>query len=326
VPYLVGRLYLRRAEDLRDVVTAIFIGGLAYVPLCLFEIKMSPQLHILVYGFHQHSFEQTVRFGGWRPVVFLQHGLSVATWMISATVAGLGLWRGGRAVPVIGLAPWITVPALAVTSVLCKSVGAIVLMTVGVFDLAISRRLRSTIPLALLTLVVPAYLVSRIAFHWQPSAIIGHVEEIDSERADSFKVRVVSDQALVERAMERPWFGWGGWGRFRVGVAITDSLWAIVLGSRGLVGLLALFGMMVVAQLLAIAVNIRRLRLAHESFREQPEVVVSILLLALYALDCMLNAMPGQIFTAIAAGLLGYGAERDALRSQHAGVLEDRVA
>ena len=61
----------------RTLLISIFIGGLLYVPLCLFEIRMSPQLHKLVYGFHQHIFAQTFRFEGWRPTVFLQHGLAV---------------------------------------------------------------------------------------------------------------------------------------------------------------------------------------------------------------------------------------------------------
>ena len=57
------------------------LGGLIYVPLCLFEVRMSPQLHNMVYGFAQHSFGQTVRGGGWRPMVFMQHGLAVGLFM-----------------------------------------------------------------------------------------------------------------------------------------------------------------------------------------------------------------------------------------------------
>ena len=36
----------------------LLIGGLIYIPFCLFEIKMSPQLHKWVYGYHQHAFDQ----------------------------------------------------------------------------------------------------------------------------------------------------------------------------------------------------------------------------------------------------------------------------
>jgi hypothetical protein len=53
-PYLVGRIYLTTLPALRELAIGIFIGGLIYIPLCLFEMKMSPQLHNMVYGSHAH--------------------------------------------------------------------------------------------------------------------------------------------------------------------------------------------------------------------------------------------------------------------------------
>jgi hypothetical protein len=42
---------------------------------------MNPQSQTVNYGFHQHSFGQTMRFGGWHPCGFMKHGLQVALWM-----------------------------------------------------------------------------------------------------------------------------------------------------------------------------------------------------------------------------------------------------
>jgi hypothetical protein len=89
-PYVVGRVYFRDLESFRDLALGIVIGGLIYVPLCLIEIRVSPQLHIWIYGYHQHQFEQSIRFGGFRPTVFMQHGLAVAMWMVNATVLPSG--------------------------------------------------------------------------------------------------------------------------------------------------------------------------------------------------------------------------------------------
>src|SRR5215470_3571971 len=58
IPWLLGRIYLRDLDGMRQLARAILVGGTIYVPLCLFEIRLSPQLHRLVYGFHQHSFAQ----------------------------------------------------------------------------------------------------------------------------------------------------------------------------------------------------------------------------------------------------------------------------
>src|SRR5262249_17761958 len=88
VPYLLGRIYLTDLLGMFELAVAVFLGGLIYVPLCVIEIRFSPQLHTWVYGFHQHSFEQTLRFGGFRPVVFMEHGLMVGMWMSMATMAG----------------------------------------------------------------------------------------------------------------------------------------------------------------------------------------------------------------------------------------------
>ena len=63
-PYVLGRVYFRQLDDFKALAVAIVLGGLVYVPLCLYEIRMSPQLHNTIYGFHQHSFLQTMRPGG----------------------------------------------------------------------------------------------------------------------------------------------------------------------------------------------------------------------------------------------------------------------
>src|SRR5262249_15171173 len=49
VPYVMGRIYVRDADDARAFALAIFIGGLCYVPPCLFEIRMSPQIGRHIY-------------------------------------------------------------------------------------------------------------------------------------------------------------------------------------------------------------------------------------------------------------------------------------
>src|SRR5690348_10014686 len=72
VPYWFGRLYLSNRAGLRALAAAVVLGGLAYVPLCLIELRISPQLHRMVYGYHQHDFNQTIRFGGYRPMVFME--------------------------------------------------------------------------------------------------------------------------------------------------------------------------------------------------------------------------------------------------------------
>ena len=64
------------------------------MPFCLFEIRMSPQLHKCVYG-STSAPRQTFRWGGFRPMVFMQRGLAVGIWMIAGVAVGMWLWVTG---------------------------------------------------------------------------------------------------------------------------------------------------------------------------------------------------------------------------------------
>ena len=86
LPYLIGRAMFRDRAAIDQLARALFLGGLVYVPFCLYEIRMSPQLHATIYGFAQHSFDQHIRMDGYRPLVFMEHGLMVGLWMAVATL------------------------------------------------------------------------------------------------------------------------------------------------------------------------------------------------------------------------------------------------
>ena len=88
------------------------------------------------------------------------------------------------------------------------------------------------------------------------------------------KFRFMNEDLLAAKAMQRPVFGWGGWGRSRVfseetgeDLTVTDGLWIIILGSSGFFGLITLMSM-----LLLPAILLRRLRVshAHRCSAEQP--------------------------------------------------------
>src|SRR5688572_29661985 len=64
LPYFIGRVYFSDPQGVRELAVAMVIGGMVYIPLCWFEMRISPQLHRFVYGYHQHNFYQQVRYGG----------------------------------------------------------------------------------------------------------------------------------------------------------------------------------------------------------------------------------------------------------------------
>lgn len=310
-PYFLGRLYLGSLKGLKQLAVGIMIGGLLYVPLCLLEIRLSPQLHRWFYGYHAHSFEQTVRLGGFRPTVFMEHGLMVGVWMMTATLMAIWLWRAGTLthlwqIPMIWL-----VLALGVTFVLLKSTGAYVLLVISLALLWVVTWSRTSFAIGLITLLMVAYLTVSTTSLLTPAyaqQIVAMTSQVTgSERAESLAYRWENERLLSAKARQRPIFGWGGWGRARVydeqgrDISVTDSLWIIAFGNHGLVGLVSL----ITALVLPILSVARRIPVANWTHPAAAPVAALAVALITYSLDCLVNAMVNPVFALVAGGLSG---------------------
>lgn len=327
IPYFLGRLYFSDVVGLRDLALGVFFGGLVYIPFCLFEIRMSPQLHNLVYGYHQQELLHSYRFGGWRPAVFMWHGLMVGMWMSMASLVGTWLWISGTVRSIRGIAlPWFLVP-LGVTTLLCKSAGALVLLAAGLFVLLIVRRFHVRWPIILLGLVAPLYILTRVSGLWSGEGIVEAAKSVSPERAGSFATRLMQEDMLSAKAMKRPVFGWGGWGRSRVtdefgtDISITDGQWIIEFGTHGFVGLA---GMLTVL-LVPLVVLARRLPAGDWTRPLAAPLAALATVLGLYVIDLIPNAMITPIYTLAAGGMTGLMAFRTGVQESTDGKVNDTV-
>jgi hypothetical protein len=303
-PYLIARVTFTNVQDLKELALGIVIGGLIYAPLCLYEIRMSPQLHHIFYGFYQHAFVQTKRMGGWRPMVFMEHGLMVSTFMTMAAVIALWLWYSGAVRWLFGVRMGWIVLGLLVVAVLCKSAAAMGLLFLGVVSLFAVYYLRTSWVLIGLVLLPPTYLIGRTTGVLSQPLLVNTAEMIAGQpRAQSLRFRLEEEAPLYERAMQRPMFGWGGWNRSRKTgdeggqMQVTDSLWIVALGQNGVVGLVAVVSSLLLVPLLAFWY------LPHAQVTRPPGAIVGVLALTcvLFMTDCLLNAMINPIY------LLGLG-------------------
>jgi hypothetical protein len=296
LPYFIGRIYFTDVEAVRELAIGVVIGGLVYIPFCLFEVRMSPQLHNLVYGSNTRGFQ--VRFGGWRPSVFMEHGLELALWMSVASLTGLWLWwtRSVRKIAGVSLAA-LLVPLL-LTTVLCRSTGALILLLGGAGVLVFSTLSKTRIALMCLVLVVPAYIAVRATGIWSGDEVVRLAAMLDEGRAQSFQTRLTNENMLVEKALERPIFGWGGWGRSRVfdtwgnDISLTDGLWVLALGINGFVGLICLTCVLSLPLWLFVRSDLAR----NLSSPRVAPVLVTAICITLYAIDCLSNAMINPIY------------------------------
>jgi hypothetical protein len=253
VPYLIGRLVYLGRNDLIPLAVSCVGCALVYVPLCLWEVRMSPQLHTIFYGFHQHSFGQTMRFGGWRPTVFMEHGLQVALWMGFCLLISYLFWR--RALP-SSRSKYSSVILLSLmgTFLLLKSLGAIALVAIAIllFELVQFTRLRWLY--LLLPVCVISYLLVRGLGIGSPNTLVSFVrDKISVDRAESLQFRLDNEDLLADKARQQIWLGWGSWGRNRVfdehgkDLTVTDGLWIIIFGTQGVLGLSAFYAMQLMA-------------------------------------------------------------------------------
>jgi len=307
-PYFIGRVYFSDLDGVRALAIGFFIGGLVYIPFCFFENIMSPQLHRIFYGFHQHDFSQTFRYGGWRPMVFMEHGLMVAMWMAAASLVGLWLWQNRVIEKIMGIPVKLLVPLLLIQTVLCRSTGAVGLLIIGSGVLFLTRRLKKPLFVICLIAIPLLYVSTRATGYWSGQNIVNFIaENFSVERADSLSTRLENENVLAEKARQRAVFGWGGWGRARVydeegkDITITDGLWIIVFGNYGLVGLLGL----TCAILMPILVLMRYYPVRYWDHPRVAPAACLAVMLVLYMIDNLLNAMVNPMFMLVAGGITG---------------------
>ena len=188
---------------------------------------------------------QRMRLGGYRPTVFFWTGLELGMWMMAASLAAWWLWRCG-ALKKIGSIPFgpVLLPILLVTTVLCRSTGALALLAAGMLLLWLSARFKTRLLLVGLLLAAPAYVAVRSTNLWSGQQAVDIANAlVGPDRAQSLEFRFQCENLLAAKAMQQPVFGWGGWGRSAVYLdedadyrkrVVTDGLWIIYPGDQGI--------------------------------------------------------------------------------------------
>lgn len=316
LPCFFGRVYFTDLKSFAELAIGIVIGGLIYVPLCLLEIRLSPQLHNWVYGYYQHSFAQTIRYGGFRPTVFMEHGLAVAMWMIIAALLAIWLRSTGALRILAGIRFDYLVGLLLITCILCKSTGALSLMLLGILALFMARGLQHSLPLMLMIAIAPAWMTGRTFDWFNGSAIFHFYEGISPERAQSFQVRLEQEDNLLKIAKQRPFCGINRWD-----MTPADQLWLLLFQRFGAVGLAAFTAVFLVPAIVLL-VKIPFSQLCRPEWSSLSGLVMVVVL---YTLDNLANGMTNPIF-AMTAGALGSACVADLSYERNSSRAEDTAS
>lgn len=249
IPFFIGRQFLRASSDIQAILRSLLIAGLLYSLPILFEVRMSPVLQTLVYGFFPNSsYVEEIRWGGYRPVVFLGHGLVVSLFVMTTAVAAAAHWRSRNRAAHLSAAG--VTGYLSVILVLCKTLGSLIYGAMLIPMVCFTNtKIQARIAVLLATIAL-CYPLLRMTDLVPTKAIGGWIAGISPDRADSLEFRFDQEKQLLDRTTSRLFFGWGRFGRSLVynqdgrDISTTDGEWIVTLGTFGLVGFIAQFGLL----------------------------------------------------------------------------------
>jgi len=304
-PFFIGRQFFKTYEHQLLMFKLLVVAGLLYSIPMLFEVRMSPQLHSWFYGYFPHEFAQQRRAGGFRPVVFMGHGLWVAFFTAVVLAASVALWNSR--VRIFSFKPKLTSFYLLAVLVLCKSIAS---LAYGVFafvllkNTTIKTQHKLAVALVCLAMLYPFMSILKVFPH---QTILSVATSISPDRAQSLQFRFDNEEILLNKARERIFFGWGSWGRNRVfddetgkDLSVTDGGWIITFGQFGVFGFIAEFGL--------LAVTVFRAQKAAKYLKLNPEknlLAAHALLVSIIMIDQLPNASLAPWLWLIAGVLLG---------------------
>lgn len=304
LPYLFGRLYFRDTAGVKALTVAIAVGGILLTGPTLWEIRMSPQLHGYLFGSMAVKFFMFARFGGFRPIVFFPSPLMLTFVIAASTLCAVWL---ARMVPSsrfysVRYAHWALL--LALTTLLGKTFGAISIMIIGgglLWLTSLTGRRWVLIAAAVFMFGYPALRITQVL---KAETIMSIIEPIfPEEKVQTLDYRVTQEDLYAAHTMERPWLGWGGWGRNRTRqTRAIDGLWIVVFSKHGLIGVSAL--------LLCFAIPVFRVwrRMPRRGWSDPdtgPAAVLSTVLFV-YWIDCLLNGFVNPVLLLVMGGLAAW--------------------
>jgi len=298
LPFILGMQIIKTYEDQLLLFKLLVIAGLIYSIPILFEVRMSPQLHTWTYGYFPHSFLQQIRFDGFRPVVFMGHGLVVSMFLAITIAAAAILLK--QKVNTRGFSKSIIIIYFLILLLLCKTVGAFLLGFLLL--LAILFGSLKVIKWASLIIVATVVLYPLLSiFNVFPHDFLLQLATgFDVARGESLGARFYHEGNLLAHAKDKLFFGWGGWGRSRLEGAVTDGYWIIVFGQYGILGFIAFFGLPALSVLIAVR-NYDKL-----NFKSGKELLLAhALIVAVMMVDQLPNSSMSSWLLFLMGALLG---------------------
>jgi hypothetical protein len=322
VPFFLGRYFFSDVKDNEGIFKILVILAIVYSIPMLYEIRFSPQLNRIIYGYYATDFIQSIRGDGFRASVLVGHGLPLAFWISTSMLAAMALHKNKVR---LGKFPAsLAVYFLAVVLVLSKTWSALIYAIIGIifiYRLSPSKQIKLSLLLASFIMLYP---VTKIIGVFPDKEIISTIAEYNTERAESMKTRYVNEEQLLTHALEKPFFGWSGYGRNRIfdesgkDISITDGKWVLQFGVYGAFGFVFYYLMLLTPIYFA---------LKYIRYIDNPKDQVYFALLSIFLAICIIDSVPntnmGTMNWLFAGALMG---QAEFLKKQRYLLIKERAS
>jgi hypothetical protein len=312
LPFFVGRSLFSSRDDLRVLLVSLGVYGVVYAGLMGVEALLSIPFHVFQLSMVVYGYSPGVswRWGVMQPSVFMDHGLSIATFMAACLIAVVGLAKAGISMPLLKpRRAWLAIySGLFLSRNVAGNVYGIVLAA-ALATLKPKNVARIAVLLALLVVSYPAL---RMTGLFPYKGILDLAGKFDKERERSLAGRFDEEQYVIDLMGDRFLFGWGnisrvpgaeglqGWkgGGFEGGL---DGYWIIELGIQGAVGLAFRLSFLIVPVFLG-ARRLSRLR----SRKEQTLLAALLAIVAMRSVDLLINGWWNNLPVFLAGALYSF--------------------
>ena len=291
-PYFLGRFCFSSRDSLILVAKALVIAGILYVPICVLEFFTGPQLYAHIYGYQPYQWIGARRYIGYRPVGFMEDGNQLGIWMATSALAATGLWVRRLASAVLRIPVQWAALLLILVTLLCQSVGSIVLLglllPLTFFNRRSALHMGAAAALAAFVLLAGLHFVhvaSLRSLARDNPFVHSIAVALRSIGRDSLSWRIGRDESQLSTAYRAPVFGFGKWDWWRNGGVRPWDLWLLSFGMFGIPGVAAL-GCLFAAPVARVLWPSRW----HEDPGQLSLALLLIGVILMSALDSLLNA------------------------------------
>ena len=258
--WILGRIWFCTDRDRIYLVKAVALSGLICLPLTAIEGICGLQLYKVLYQLHPFHADGVVRYVGYRPIGFFEHGNQYGIWVALSALASFGVWRVQEE-HITRRNLWFGITGLLLLgSLAAQSLGALIFLICGIILVLFwsSRSVRWALMLACLTLI------TSLAVHLSGVLDLEHIARrtafgestlklFRSLGRGSFLWRVSQDVRTLESLREALILGQNDWDWWRDSGTRPWGLWLLLVGQFGLIGLLLSYGALLLPACKALA-------------------------------------------------------------------------